>query len=95
MQESDGALGLKSFESPFPPPPASPHSEMYRRQKTEDARRETMAILEAQAEDVRQKKAEMDKRDFERAKRMAAEAKERAIANEEKRKKAELRIMSE
>lgn len=68
--------------------------EMERRKKTEDARRETQAILDAQAEVVRQNKLEMDRRDAERLKRMVQEAKERAQFNEEKRKKADLRIQS-
>lgn len=68
---------------------------MERRKKTEDARRETQAILDAQAEQVRQNKLEMERRDAERAKRMQLEAKERAVANDEKRKKADMRIQSE
>ena len=68
---------------------------MERRAKTEQARKETEAILAAQAEEVRQRKPEMDKRDAERMKRMEIEAKEWALANQEKRKKADQRIMSE
>lgn len=74
---------------------AQPRREVERRKKTEDARRETQAILDAQAEQVRQNKLEMERRDAERAKRMQLEAKERAVANDEKRKKADMRIQSE
>ena len=69
--------------------------EMERREKSEQARRETEAILAAQAEEVRLRKLEMDKRDAERVKRMEIEAKERAAANLDKRKKADERIQSE
>ena len=69
--------------------------EMERRAKSEQARKETEAILAAQAEEVRLRKIEMDKRDAERAKRMEIEAKERALINLEKRKKADARIQSE
>ena len=69
--------------------------EMERREKTEQARKETEAILAAQAEEVRLRKIEMEKRDVERMKRMEVEAKERAAANLEKRKKADERIQSE
>jgi len=68
--------------------------EMERREKSEQARRETEAILAAQAEEVRLRKLEMDKRDAERVKRMEIEAKERAAANLDKRKKADERIQS-
>jgi hypothetical protein len=67
---------------------------MERRRKTEDARRETEAILAAQAEEVRLRKLEMDKRDQERLQRMDLEAKEKAALNQLKRKKAEQRIQS-
>lgn len=69
--------------------------EMKRRRMAEEHRRETEAILAAQAEEVRLKKMEMDKRDQERAKRMAEETKQRELSNMEKRKKADLRIQSE
>ena len=68
---------------------------MERRAKTEQARMETEAILADQAEQVRLRKVEMEKRDAERMKRMDMEAKERAALNQEKRKKADLRITSE
>ena len=68
---------------------------MERRAKSEQARAETEAILAAQAEEVRLRKLEMDKRDAERVKRMEVEAKERALVNLEKRKKADQRISSE
>ena len=68
---------------------------MERRAKTEQARMETEAILADQAEQVRLRKVEMEKRDAERMKRMDLEAKERAALNQEKRKKADLRITSE
>mmetsp|Transcript_3797 Transcript_3797/g.6305 ORF Transcript_3797/g.6305 Transcript_3797/m.6305 type:complete len:532 (+) Transcript_3797:99-1694(+) len=68
--------------------------DMERRRKADDLRRETEAILAAQVEEVRLRKLDMDRRDGERAKRMETEAKERALANAEKRKKADLRIMS-
>ena len=67
---------------------------MERRQKTEDARRETDAILAAQAEEVRLRKCEMERRDVERSKRMDIEAKQLASNNADKRKKADLRISS-
>jgi len=66
--------------------------EMERRHKAEEARRETEAILEAQAEEVRLRKVEMEKRDAERIKRMEQELKEKHAANMLKRKKAEERI---
>ena len=55
---------------------------------------ETEAILADQAEQVRLRKVEMEKRDAERMRRMELEAKERAALNQEKRKKADLRITS-
>lgn len=69
--------------------------ELERRQKTEDARRDTDAILAQQAEEVRLRKVRMEAQDVERAKRLDAEAKEAARRNGEKRQKAQLRISSE
>lgn len=68
--------------------------EIERRQKTEEARLETERILAEQAEKVRQRKLAMEAQDAARAKRLAQEAKEMAVANIEKRKKADQRIAS-
>lgn len=68
--------------------------DLERRQKAEDARRETEAILAVQAEEVRLRKLDMERKDAERLKRMELEAKQLALSNAEKRKKAELRIAS-
>jgi hypothetical protein len=73
--EADKALKKKAYAE-----------EMERRRKAEEARRETEAILMAQAEEVARRKTEMAKRDAERLKRMEVEAQERAVANLEKRK---------
>lgn len=66
--------------------------EVERREKAEEARRETERILAAQAAEVKARKAEMGRRDRERLARMEAEAAERAAANAAKKKKAEERI---
>ncbi|KAJ9526547.1 hypothetical protein QJQ45_017698 [Haematococcus lacustris] len=68
--------------------------DLERRQKAEEARRQTDAILAAQAEEVRLRRLDMDKRDAEREKRLQQELKQRTLANIEKRKKADLRIQS-
>eukprot|EP00798_Chlamydomonas_sp_ICE-L_P007903 gene7903-1115_t len=68
--------------------------EMERRHKSDQARLETEAILEAQAEEVRLRKADMERKDEERAKRLLEEQKHMALVNAEKKKKAEERIAS-
>ncbi|KAG1662076.1 hypothetical protein FOA52_011551 [Chlamydomonas sp. UWO 241] len=71
---------------------AAREAEMERRSKVAEATAATQAILDAQAELVRQNRIKMEKQDAERARRMDDEAKARTIANAEKRAKADARI---
>ncbi|GMH33874.1 hypothetical protein BSKO_01708 [Bryopsis sp. KO-2023] len=65
---------------------------MERREKAEQARRETERILEEQHEEVRLRKLEIERRDKEREQRIRQEKAARAIANQEKRQQADERI---
>lgn len=71
------------------------HREMERREKVEEARKETERILAQQEAEVRARKQEMERRDKERLERMAKEAEEKAVTNAVKKKQAEERIASE
>lgn len=68
--------------------------DMERRKKTEEARKATEAILEAQAEEVRLKKLDMERKDQERLRRLEEERRMNEESNREKRKKADERIKS-